>query len=78
MNYNDNVNHPKHYAGNIECIDVMQQCFGTENVKSFCKLNAFKYIWRCQNKNDEVEDIKKAIWYLNKYVELTNKQNAIS
>ncbi len=73
MDVKDNVNHPKHYAGNIECIDAMTQCFGTDNVKNFCKLNAFKYLWRCQNKNNEIEDVKKAIWYLNKYVELTKK-----
>lgn len=73
MDVKDNVNHPKHYTGNIECIDAMTQCFGADNVKNFCKLNAFKYLWRCQNKNNEIEDVKKAIWYLNKYVELTKK-----
>lgn len=67
---NDNVNHPKHYAGKIECIDAMKQCFGTKQTQDFCKLNAFKYLWRCENKNNKLEDIKKAIWYLNKYVEL--------
>lgn len=65
------VNHPDHYKGSkFECIDVMIECFGKEEVKSFCKLNAFKYIYRCNNKGKTEEDIKKANWYLNKYIEL--------
>ena len=61
----DNVNHPKHYKnGQYECIDVMRDVFGEEAVDIFCKLNAFKYIWRANNKNGK-EDIQKANWYLN-------------
>ena len=66
----DYVNHPSHYQGNgIECIDAMEAAFGREEVASFCKLNAFKYIWRSLNKGKCIEDIEKAIWYLNKYKE---------
>lgn len=67
----DNVNHPLHYAsGGIECIDAMEAAFGKAEVASFCKLNAFKYIWRCFHKEDGVEDVEKALWYLNRYKEL--------
>ena len=68
----DNVNHPSHYANNpkgIECIDAMEAGLGKERVMSFCLCNAFKYIFRTQNKNG-IEDVKKAIWYLNKFVSL--------
>lgn len=66
----DNVNHPSHYeTGKFECIDVMVETQGVEAVKNFCICNAFKYIYRHNNKNG-VEDIKKAIWYLNKFIEL--------
>lgn len=66
----EEINHPDRYAGgNFECIDVMIDVFGKESVQQFCILNAFKYIWRAEKKNG-VEDIKKAVWYLNKYVEL--------
>ena len=69
----DNVNHPQHYTGSIECIDAMLQQFGKEQVKSFCLLNAFKYLFRCNKKhNTPIEDVKKAIWYLNKYIEIVN------
>ena len=67
----DNVNHPMHYAsGGVECIDAMEAAFGKAEVASFCKLNAFKYIWRCFRKEDGVEDVEKALWYLNRYKEL--------
>ena len=66
----DNVNHPAHYnTGKYESIDVMIETQGAAAVKDFCICNAFKYIYRYRNKNG-LEDIKKAIWYLNKYVEL--------
>jgi hypothetical protein len=67
----DFVNHPAHYnAGKIECIDAMQDVFGADAVKDFCLLSAFKYIWRCRSKGKEHEDIKKAVWYLQKYLTL--------
>ena len=70
----DNVNHPKHYeTGKFECIDVMIETQGIEAVKNFCICNAFKYIYRHKNKNG-CEDVKKAIWYLNKFVELDGEQ----
>lgn len=67
----DNVNKPKHYnQGSIECIDAMISAFGVEDVKTFCKLNIFKYLWRANLKNGN-EDMEKAHWYLNKYEELS-------
>lgn len=68
----DNVNHPQHYeTGKYECIDVMVEAIGLEDTKGFCLCNAFKYIYRCTKKhNTPVEDVKKAIWYLNKFLEL--------
>lgn len=65
-----NINHPKHYNnGNIECIDAMESTFGETAVMDFCLLNAFKYLWRANSKNGK-DDIKKAQWYLDKYIEL--------
>ena len=71
----EQVNHPAHYQGNgIECIDAMMAAFGPVEVASFCKLNAFKYIWRSLNKGKCAEDIDKAIWYLNKFKEVINDE----
>jgi hypothetical protein len=69
----DNVNHPSHYTGKYECIDVMAETQGVEAVKNFCICNAFKYLYRHKRKNG-TEDIQKAIWYLQKYVELEAKE----
>lgn len=67
---NDVVNHPSHYTqGGIECIDAMESAFGAAQLAVYCKIAAFKYIWRCERKNG-AEDVKKAIWYLNKFLEL--------
>ena len=65
----DNVNHPNHYQGKNECIDVMVAMFGLEAVKHFCMCNAYKYRFRADKKNGE-EDIKKAEFYETKLIEL--------
>ena len=61
----DPVNSPVHYKrDDIECIDAMKQTTPKEGFEEYCRLNAFKYIWRANNKSKREEDIKKAIWYL--------------
>ena len=71
----DNVEHPAHYtSGSIECIDAMIETQGIEAVKNFCICNAFKYLWRHEKKNG-VEDVKKASWYINKFIELEEKKD---
>lgn len=68
----DMVNHPPHYdTGKFECIDVMLETQGVKAVMDFCICNAFKYLYRHNNKNG-VEDVKKAKWYVDKYIELAN------
>ena len=65
------VNHPSHYKnGKYEAIDIMIDVFGKDKVANFCELNVFKYLWRANNKGTDIQDKKKAIWYLNKYIEL--------
>ena len=61
----DNVNHPAHYtAGRVECIDALAAATtGLEGVEAVCTANAIKYLWRWKRKNG-IEDIDKAIWYL--------------
>lgn len=73
----DEINHPAHYEGDkIECIDAMIEALGEENVKGFCLCNAFKYIFRCMKKHDTpLADIKKARWYLDKFIELEDRQD---
>ena len=62
---NDPVNSPEHYkTGGIECIDAMVQVFGEEAVRTYARINAFKYQWRAPYKGKTAEDYKKALWYL--------------
>lgn len=72
------VNHPSHYNhGGMETIDKMIKLYGIEKVKAFCELNAFKYRDRAGYKGNTdsaiTRDIRKALWYENKYNELNNK-----
>lgn len=65
----DNVNHPSHYTSHpsgVECINITRHyCFAVGN--------AIKYLWRAGLKRDasmdgaqkEIEDLKKARWYIN-------------
>lgn len=63
----DNVNHPRHYThpSGVECIDVVEHM-------SFCLGNAIKYIWRYDRKNG-VEDLRKAVWYINREIQRLEK-----
>ena len=64
----DKVNHPGHYnVGTIEVIEVIEDWKLNFNLG-----NAIKYIGRCEHKNNKKEDIKKAIWYLER--ELKNNE----
>lgn len=61
---NDAVKNPAHYTGHpsgIECIQI------TEHM-GFNLGNSMKYIWRCDLKTNAIEDLKKAIWYIEREV----------
>lgn len=66
----EDINSPDRYKRNgIECIDAMLAIYTKEEVIAFCKLNAFKYLWR-SNMKEPSKSIQKANWYLNKIIEL--------
>lgn len=70
----DLVNHPSHYTdGKIEVIDFIED----KNL-NFHRGNAVKYISRAGKKDPEkeIEDIQKAIWYLEREIKrLTQAKN---
>lgn len=59
----DPVNHPDHYnqIEGVECIDVVEQM-------NFNRGNAVKYIWRAGAKGDEIQDLEKARWYIDREI----------
>lgn len=66
----DPVNHPPHYTkhpSGIECIQI------TEHM-NFNLGNAVKYIWRADLKNDAIEDLKKAAFYLDREIKRREKK----
>lgn len=72
--YAAEIDHPTHYAIKFECFDAMLETMGRDYVRAFCLCSAFKYLWRCKKKRDTHEDdVKKAVWFLQKYLELEGK-----
>ena len=60
----DMVNHPSHYnKGNIEVINFIE-----DQGLSFHLGNVVKYVARAGSKGDKLEDLKKAQWYLDRYI----------
>lgn len=66
----DMVNHPPHYTvGGIECIDAIKAATtGLSGFEAYLTGTVIKYIWRWNHKNGE-EDLRKAIWYINRLIE---------
>lgn len=65
----ETVDHPNHYnVGGIEVIDFIESW----NL-GFSLGNAIKYIARAPYKNNELEDLKKAKWYINREIEKLEK-----
>jgi len=65
----DMVNSPPHYtAGGIEAIDAIESALGPEGFLAYCRGNAIKYIWRAGLKGVYRQDLRKAIWYLERAV----------
>jgi len=64
------VNHPKHYQfgenNEYEAIKVID-AWGLDN--DFYLGNAVKYLSRAGKKDNTVQDLKKAIWYIEKKIE---------
>ena len=65
----EKIDHPAHYGGEdspTECIKVIE-AWGL----GFCLGNCIKYLSRAGKKGDRLEDLKKALWYLQR--EITNE-----
>jgi len=61
---NDPVNHPDHYTvGGIETIDFIQAKLSPEEFAGYCRGNMLKYIARAGHKDDAGQDMRKALWY---------------
>lgn len=62
------INHPSHYNQGIEVIDIIES-WGL----NFSLGNAIKYILRAPHKSNQIEDLKKASWYIKREIEFLEK-----
>lgn len=60
----DPVNHPAHYTqyAGFEVIDITEKL-------NFCMGNAVKYILRADHKDNPIQDLEKARWYLSREID---------
>ena len=61
INTIDAIHHPKHYTSDdcgVEAIEVT-------SLLPACISNAVKYVWRCGKKDEDLQELKKALWYIN-------------
>jgi hypothetical protein len=67
---NEMVNHPQHYGGEENPYEVIKVIEATE--MDFHLGNAYKYIARAGKKetDKEIQDLKKAIWYIERKIQL--------
>lgn len=56
-----NPSHYQDHPSGIQCIQI------TEHM-NFCLGNAIKYIWRAGLKNNAIEDLEKARWYIDREI----------
>ena len=65
----DQVNHPAHYTSHPSGIEAIKIC----SHENFCIGNAIKYLLRHGKKGDPVQDLRKAVWYIE--YEISRLQN---
>jgi hypothetical protein len=64
------VNHSSHYTfGKFEVIDVIEDWKLNYNMG-----NAVKYVVRAEHKGNKIEDLQKAIWYLQREIDRFNRE----
>lgn len=65
------VNHPKHYGGEDNPYEVVKVAEAWGLDKDAYLFNVLKYITRSGKKdgNPPVQDLEKAVWYLNRRID---------
>ena len=62
------INHPSHYNQGIEAIDYIESHRMDFNIG-----NVIKYVTRAKHKGTELQDLKKALWYLQREINRLEK-----
>jgi hypothetical protein len=74
----DEIEKPAHYNyGKYETIDVIVDTLGKYEAINYCHGNVLKYIIRMWHKGTPEKDLRKAIWYSNKMLELLGETKGV-
>ena len=67
----DQVNHPPHYTdgGGIECIEAIEAQLTAEEYQGYLRGCCAKYLWRYKLKGNDLQDLKKCQWYLDRLMQ---------
>ena len=72
----DIINNPPHYtSGGIETIDYMEAKSTPEEFRGHLRLTALKYLSRAGLKENTLQDLRKAQWYVNALIEFIEDSN---
>ena len=72
----DPVNHPDHYkVGGMETIDFIEAKLSPEEFAGYCRGNMLKYITRAGHKDDAGQDMRKALWYGERWLGVRNTRS---
>ena len=72
--FGDPVNHPAHYNQfGVEVIDIIEMYFPN----NYHLANACKYLLRSGYKGHEIEDLRKLVWYVERYIDRKESGDAI-
>lgn len=69
------VNHPQHYGGENNQYEAIKVIEAWE--LDFCLGNTVKYISRAGKKDDVIQDLKKAKWYLERKIDQLEREHMI-
>src|SRR5262245_34797078 len=72
----DSVNHPPHYnKGPTECIDYVEQVCGFYFGDEATNIGeVIKYVTRAPHKGNKAQDLRKALWYLTRAIEVVERK----
>lgn len=71
----DMVDNPSHYTmGGIELVDILEAKHSPEEVRGGMKFQIHQYLFRSPYKANELEDVKKAQWWMNRLVAYLEKE----
>ena len=67
----DIISHPSHYTKcRAECIEIIEDHgWGLH----YCLGAAMKYLWRCQDKGNMIQDLNQARWYIDRALAVLEK-----